>query len=423
MNGAFGNPFGAVVERRQLGPFGDVVGENNGESEAVHRLQQHPGLLAKMYKRHLIRSTEDDRLDRLIGLPDSLSESDRKLLRRATSWPTTRITEQGKTCGVLLPIAPEKFLATLHTSAGRTKTQMLEIDWLVQPRTKCERRRLPVPDLMERLRTCCDIASVAEILERAELVYGDWSYANAFWSTADNHAYVIDLDGCSFGPRQRVATPNWEDPLTPPGEATDTFTDRYGVALLVARCLSGERDVQLALDAVHAKATTNGNQKLNDILHKAILAASRKDRPKVATLLRELRKQPQRPPQRPRPACGVRPAQQPGSSGVIEWRPPKRTLPPKTTTPKTPITPIQPITPPAATTPQRSATPPVQPATPPAPLWPAAASVTPTQRAPSNGTTGTPNPQLSRRVDATEAISACVAVLVLIGLLLLVFLA
>lgn len=166
---------------------------------------------------------------------------------------------------------------------------MLEIDWLAKPSSKYGPRGLPVPTFTERLRVCQDIVAVAEFLERNGLVYGDWSYANAFWSIHDHRAYVIDLDGCSFGPRQRVASPNWEDPLTPPGVNTDTYSDRYGVALLVARCLTGERDRQLALDAFR-KVTATARPGLNTVVWDMVNANSRVHRPPVAALLDELQR-------------------------------------------------------------------------------------------------------------------------------------
>lgn len=283
------SPFGIVVERSELGMFGNIIGENNGESEGVYELRDHPGLLAKIYKRHLVRPGDEDRLDQLLALPSGISDDDRQLLASTTSWPMSRIVDHGSTSGIVLPIAPKKFLATLQIRPGHARTQMLEIDWLAKPSSKYEPRGLPVPTFTERLRVCQDIVAVAEFLERNGLVYGDWSYANAFWSIHDHRAYVIDLDGCSFGPRQRVASPNWEDPLTPPGVNTDTYSDRYGVALLVARCLTGERDRQLALDAFR-KVTATARPGLNTVVWDMVNANSRAQRPPVAALLNELKK-------------------------------------------------------------------------------------------------------------------------------------
>lgn len=282
------SPFGIVVERSELGVFGNIIGENNGESEGVYELRDHPGLLAKIYKRHLVRPGDGDRLDRLVALPSGISDGDRQLLANTTSWPMSRIVDQGNTSGIVLPMAPKKFLATLQIRPGRARTQMLEIDWLAKPSSKYGPRGLPVPTFTERLRVCQDIVAVAEFLERNNLVYGDWSYANAFWSIHDHRAYVIDLDGCSFGPRQRVANPNWEDPLTPPGVNTDTYSDRYEVALLVARCLTGERDRQLALDAFR-KVTATARPGLNTVVWEMVNANSRAHRPPVAALLDELK--------------------------------------------------------------------------------------------------------------------------------------
>ncbi|MGH3864895.1 MAG: hypothetical protein ACRDQ4_01940 [Pseudonocardiaceae bacterium] len=290
MNGLPISPFGIVVEHSELGTFGNVVGENNGESEGVYELRDHPGLLAKIYKKHLVRPGDGDRLDRLVSLPTGISDDDRQLLASTTSWPMSRIVDRGSTSGTVLPMAPKEFLATLQVGPRRTRTQMLEIDWLVQPASKYRPRGLPVPTFTERLRICQNIVAVADFLERNSLVYGDWSYANAFWSIHDHRAYVIDLDGCSFGPRQRVASPNWEDPLTPPGASIDTYSDRYGAALLVARCLTGKRDRRLALDAFREVTVATARPGLNTVVWDMVNANSRTQRPPVAALLDELQR-------------------------------------------------------------------------------------------------------------------------------------
>jgi len=306
------SPFGIVVERSELGAFGKIIGENNGESEGVYELRDHPGLLAKIYKRHLVQHGDGYRLDRLVALPSSISDDDRQLLASTTSWPMSRIVDLGNTTGTVLPMAPKKFLATLQIGPGRARTQMLEIDWLAKPSSKYGPRGLPIPTFTERLRICQDIVAVAEFLERNDLVYGDWSYANAFWSIHDHRAYVIDLDGCSFGPRQRVASPNWEDPLTPPGVNTDTYSDRYGAALLVARCLTGERDRQLVLNAFR-KVTAATRPGLNTVVRDMVNANSRVQRPPVAALLDELQRSVTPGIVRPNGAGSV------PASGVVGW--------------------------------------------------------------------------------------------------------
>src|SRR5262249_21897739 len=95
-----------------------------------------------------------------------------------------------------------------------------------------------------------NLAAVGALLERHGVVYGDWSYANAFWARGTGRVFVIDMDSCGIGDRPWVESKSWDDPGVEPGTRLTTYTDRYKLTVLVLRCLSGVRGMDFA--AAHA---------------------------------------------------------------------------------------------------------------------------------------------------------------------------
>jgi hypothetical protein len=181
-------------------------------------------------------------LDRLIQLPKQMTAADRALVDEHTSWPVSRVLdEQQKIIGVLMPLAPPAYSSHRQLPSGRSESRVLEVDVLALNETRQTILGLPPQSLADRISVCASIATVGALIERHDLVYLDWSYANLFWSLHDHSAYVIGLDGCSFGPRPQINAPDWEDPQVPLGQSAGNQSDRYRVALLIARCLTGLR--------------------------------------------------------------------------------------------------------------------------------------------------------------------------------------
>jgi hypothetical protein len=306
--------FDPVVSETSLGPLGSPIGENNGESKGVYPLTARPGWLLKVFKPHLITDADLTRIDQLVALARNASASDRILLNSHTSWPAARVTSAShETYGVVLPMAPAPYWVNLRLDASHTKYKPLEIDWLATAPEKCQRRSVPFPGFADRLQICADLVAAAELLERHNLVYGDWSYANAFWSADKSSGYLIDLDGCAFGTRTSLGTQNWDDPLASRNQ-TDTLSDRYGVALLLARCLTGERVIELALDTLQKVALKHGASDLCEQVRSGVVANERSSRPAIATLLASIHSV-----QSAAQSSPHYPHQSP--SGVVDWVP------------------------------------------------------------------------------------------------------
>jgi hypothetical protein len=222
---------------------------NPDGTAAIRPLAGTPEWLYKEFHSPLARS-ENDRIDRLIRLPQGMNATDRAVVDGAISWPVARVVAGTTTVGVLIPKAPARFYATVLGVHAP-----LKIDLLAKSRPDYFREMgLPVPSLTQRIDTCLGLATVGSVFERHGLVYADWAYQNALWSMSTFDVYVIDTDECSFGARtQHICSPGFEDSLTDPSEghtAPDAGTDRYRLAVLIARCLTGLRDTQQAWRAL-----------------------------------------------------------------------------------------------------------------------------------------------------------------------------
>ncbi|WP_039819134.1 hypothetical protein [Nocardia otitidiscaviarum] len=142
-------------------------------------------------------------------------------------WPLDLVRRDGDLLGAILPLTPGEFLEpdgsplTLHRLclAGQ------------QP-----------PDAYYRVAVAIRICEIATALEERDLVHGALFPRNLLWSRFQPHVYLLECDGLRYG---RVAAPEgillekWCDPrlLTGAVPGPDRFSDRFGVAALLYRCL------------------------------------------------------------------------------------------------------------------------------------------------------------------------------------------
>jgi hypothetical protein len=286
MNGVWSRPPAGRIMRIGDGDLGEKISEGAGESLFVCKLKNHPGWLYKAYRSP---SADDSvaRLDRLIGLPAGMTTPDQAIVDQHTAWPAARvINAAGRTTGVLLPMAPKSYQFEMALTGGRSVRKYLEVDHLAQAPARQQQVGLPAQSLADRISVCASIASTADLLARFGLVYLDWSYANIFWCPADHSAYLIDLDGSSFGPRPQIQTPLWEDPQVPLGTTAGNTSDRYRVALLIASCLTGQRvhEAQAArTQLIELRKQSAEVEQLAELLLVA-LTTNAADRPTIAKM-------------------------------------------------------------------------------------------------------------------------------------------
>jgi len=278
-------PFPPRVDLTALGPLGpSLSGGAGGESIGVYPILSHAGYLLKRYRGPL-GDSDSKRLARLIAFPRKLAAPECDRLFEHVSWPVAQVTESGRSVGCVLPAADEKYRWELLLTSG-PKRVLLTIDWLARSGPDQEKRGVPAVSTQDRMTLCSKIVAIADLFDRHNIVYGDWSYANAFWSPRDLSVYIIDTDSCSFSPRPMFGTRDFEEPFHD-GYA-DKFTDRYRVALLVARCVTGERDRARILAAIDELSLKGGcatvASTLNDILRRAS-RTERASRPSLRFLL------------------------------------------------------------------------------------------------------------------------------------------
>jgi hypothetical protein len=359
-------PVERVVALTQLGSYGDNLGEHNGESRRVCLLPRYPGWLFKEY-RTSVSSDGVQRLSRLIHFPQKMNIIDKALIDGHTAWPASQVVDtQQRTIGVMMPQAPENFRTTRQLPSGRIQNQTLEVDVLALSEQRQAQIKVPPQSLAERISICASFAAVGALFERHSLVYLDWSYANVFWSVTEHSAYVIDLDGCSFGPRLQIQSPGWEDPLVPRGRDAGNESDRYRIALLTARCLTGTRgdlnDTRNGLFSLQRKGGATGD--VAGLLIRALNARTAESRPPILELSAAL----QAARQFGRRTGSGQPSSA-GKGGVKEWKPltprPSSTPLPKLTIPSYPPSTNSPVAPPATS--PRPRTSPVPTRTSPAP--------------------------------------------------------
>ena len=280
------SPFNRVIRLAELGVLGEHLSQHNGDSRRVCRLQKYPNWVYKEYRSE-VSTNGVQQLDRLIRLPEQMTASDKALVDAHTSWPAARVVDARQvTTGVLMPLAPDIFRTTWQLPSGRIRLDWLEVDVLALTEARQIQIKLSPQPMSKRILICASIAAIGALLERNGLAYLDWSYANVFWSTRDHSAYVIDLDSCSFGPRLQIESPNWADPLVPRGMNAGNESDRYRVALLVARCLTGIRtdnaEVRSSLDALGSHGDAIG--KVAHVLMRTLNAQSLSERPSISEL-------------------------------------------------------------------------------------------------------------------------------------------
>jgi hypothetical protein len=251
-------PFGPVTPLPEVAAPGARIAGENGQSTMVYESAAHPGWLVKRYKPGFPEEPAEV-LDRLIALPDSMKPHERAVVDTATCWPVSRVESDGRTVGVVMAKAPAEFFVRVRTPFGASEPMPLSLDQLVQTdREFYEARDMPVPDRRERVRVARNMLRVGALLERRDVVYGDWSYANLFWARESGRVFFIDMDGCGLTSRSWVECNSWDDPAVRQGERLTVHTDRYKIAVAVLRALTGVRgqDPHPALDALGGRLRT-----------------------------------------------------------------------------------------------------------------------------------------------------------------------
>ncbi|MEO3859350.1 hypothetical protein [Acrocarpospora sp. B8E8] len=277
------SPFERTVPLSQINRYtdADVISRDNGESYVIFEPPGHEGWLVKLYKPDL--RVDHGMLRRLIELPGTMPPADLARVDDSVAWPVARVLDGYRTVGTVMAKATQEFSWDIALLGGRTKRRLIEIDHLANLPQRQRQLGFPVPDSEQRLNAVRNMVACAALFERHDVVYADWSFANAFWSPRTQQTLIIDVDAAGLGQRRFVETPNWEDPLMDPGRPVTTHTDRYKVALLVARVMTGHRQGhQPALAEMERQYPAHTH--LIETVRRALSAMSAEARPTLAEL-------------------------------------------------------------------------------------------------------------------------------------------
>ncbi len=142
--------------------------------------------------------------------------------------------------GVLMPLAPDRFMADLSRPTGGTRRVPAKFELLLNGRRFLENVGLPI-SMRQKLELLAAVADTMAFLHAHQIIVSDFSCTNLLFSlTPRPSCFFLDCDSMSFGGRAALPpgeTPEWE---LPAGEALATAAgDVYKFALLVLRVYTG----------------------------------------------------------------------------------------------------------------------------------------------------------------------------------------
>jgi hypothetical protein len=220
----------APVEKSELRPARRVG--NRGATGSVRDVGGQPPCL---YKEYFTPSAHAARLDRLVAWRNGLSQAERDFLDDRCAWPLVTVTRDGQMTGFLMKSAPADFWAEM---GGERHT--LELQHLIHSRGAMA-LGIELPGPSERLEFVRDLAEILAFFEDHQIVYGDVSERNVFWTTRQRpRIFLIDCDNSrptDFADRSVALprNPSWRDPNLPEGSYPDTNSDRYTLAVFCYR--------------------------------------------------------------------------------------------------------------------------------------------------------------------------------------------
>jgi hypothetical protein len=204
-----------------------------GGQGVVYELEgQQRGLV---YKEYMSPKVNDAALARLVGLPAGLTDSERKRLLGQSAWPRARVLDGNRVKGFIMQKVPAEFWG--QATAG---PRLRELQYLLYPPKPMWGDIVPL-DPVGRLDVVRQTSAFFFLLHSKNLVVGDISMSNLLWSPSPIGIFLLDCDGVRALGASPVLpqpeTPDWGDPRQPVS-GPDLDTDRYKLALLVARVLT-----------------------------------------------------------------------------------------------------------------------------------------------------------------------------------------
>lgn len=232
-------------QRRTLRLESQSLGE--GGQGVVTRVPGPEQLVYKEYMSH-VGKVNGTALAQLIEFIHGLDPQEHRVLMEQCAWPVARVVDGDRVTGFLMPLLPDDFYWTIGGSRKPVELQYL----LYKPNWAWKDK--PQPDIRGRVEIALSAARLVEKLHHYGWVIGDISFRNLLWRPSPPHRiYMIDCDGLRrHGCEpvlQQAHTPDWDDPHQP-STGPDLDTDRYKLALLVARVLSRNASLRPGQDLI-----------------------------------------------------------------------------------------------------------------------------------------------------------------------------
>lgn len=211
---------------------GDRVPMGGGNS-TFHALDGSRAYLVKEFAAPAV-GAEAERLTRLVERTANLAK-DARVPVRSVAWPQALVrAATGAVEAVVIQRAPQSFYRP-DRNALFEPVQNLGHLFSARP---------PLPSLRLRLVVAYNLAAALDVIEYQTLYHGDVSHGNVLWSS-DGSIFLIDCDGIrAQGEKSgHRGTPAWVDPRLSGRmiDSHDVYSDRYALALLIARAYAGER--------------------------------------------------------------------------------------------------------------------------------------------------------------------------------------
>jgi hypothetical protein len=219
--------------RHELRLEAEPLGE--GGQGTVTRVVGPDRLVYKEYLGH-VGTPFTPALDELVEFGRSLPDTDRQSLFAQSAWPIARVLHEGAVTGFLMQEVPPEFTGPIGG-----KQRLVELQYLLYKPNHAW-NTLHQPDGPGRVEIAAAAVRLIGFLHSHRFVLGDISFRNLLWSPSRPYrVFLLDCDGVRRHGGEPVLpqaqTPEWDDPHVP-GTGLDLDTDRYKIALLVARILS-----------------------------------------------------------------------------------------------------------------------------------------------------------------------------------------
>jgi hypothetical protein len=197
-----------------------------------------------VYKRYKTVGADGDALAALVRVPATVSSTERDRLLRDTAWPLARVVRGGQVTGFLMQAIPERYFGP--NAVGDLKERQLQF-LLYEPKPMFG-NIVPVQMTASlRAGVATECTRLVHLLHGRKLVIGDISLMNVLWAPdSPAQVFLIDCDGICVEGRsvlRQTDTPDWNDPQQG-SSGPDLDTDRYKLALLVGRVLSGKASIR-----------------------------------------------------------------------------------------------------------------------------------------------------------------------------------